>query len=450
MSLRNKLLFMVVLLISVTMLSNAAFFIFMQRSLLMDEAKLKAQAFLAGFELHAVGALAGGRTEDLESLISRVKDKDLAELDVAFVQVIDHDGYVLAHTEGAKVGRLAGDSFSRDAFVSEFPLSMVTTGQDGADILLTSRPVVTAVAGHRPIRWGTLIAATVLTKVNEGIWLGLARIAIIALVFTALGSIVLSRLLTAALVHPVQKLAGVAQRFAAGQLDARAEVETAMEYGVLSRTFNDMAARIEDYTHGLEDAIKARTSELETSNSLLSKAMEELKQANSKLEEQATTDGLTGLANYRHFKTVFELEVRRARRVGYPLALVMADVDHFKIYNDTNGHPAGDEVLRKVAGALSQRLRQTDLACRYGGEEFVLILVNARLQEAAQVAEDIRAQIEQMPFAGEEKQPSGRLTISMGVSVLDPTNDAPETLLSRTDQALYQAKHQGRNRVVTV
>jgi two-component system chemotaxis family response regulator WspR len=209
-----------------------------------------------------------------------------------------------------------------------------------------------------------------------------------------------------------------------------------------------MAGRIQDYARGLEQQIRARTEELELTNDNLSTTLKKLTEANYRLEELATTDGLTGLANYRHFRQVLDQELRRADRMGYDLSLIMADVDHFKTYNDTHGHPAGDGVLKKVAEILGMRLRQTDLAARYGGEEFALVLVGAGEEEARKVAEDLRAQVQRHGFPGEASQPGGGLTISMGVAChRRGSGEASEGLLERADRALYQAKNSGRNQV---
>jgi diguanylate cyclase (GGDEF)-like protein len=162
----------------------------------------------------------------------------------------------------------------------------------------------------------------------------------------------------------------------------------------------------------------------------------------------ATTDPLTGLSNYRHFHDLLKLEVQRARRMDYPVGLVMMDLDHFKQVNDRHGHPVGDVALRRVADLLRDRLRRTDVIGRLGGEEFGAILPGASLGEVAIVAEKVRRAVEELPpvQGGMEPKPSS-LTLSVGGTSLGSDVVDAELLVSRADQALYQAKHNGRNQV---
>lgn len=173
----------------------------------------------------------------------------------------------------------------------------------------------------------------------------------------------------------------------------------------------------------------------------------ELKEANQRLAELSTTDPLTGIANRRLFDQTLALEWKRAQRQQQALSLLMLDVDMFKAYNDHYGHQAGDECLRAVATALrSSSQRSGDLLARYGGEEFVLI-VDADQHGALQLAEKLRAAVEdiKLPHA---RSPSGQVTASIGLATLvpDPAT-TPDTLLRLADEALYQAKADGRNRV---
>jgi diguanylate cyclase (GGDEF)-like protein len=162
----------------------------------------------------------------------------------------------------------------------------------------------------------------------------------------------------------------------------------------------------------------------------------------------ATTDSLTGLSNYRHFHELLNLEVQRARRMDYPIGLVMMDLDHFKHVNDRHGHPVGDAALRKVADLLRARLRRTDVIGRLGGEEFGAILPGASLEEVTIVAEKLRQAVEGLPpvQGGMDPKPS-KLTLSLGGTSLGSEQVDPELLVSCADQALYQAKRNGRNQV---
>jgi diguanylate cyclase (GGDEF)-like protein len=164
------------------------------------------------------------------------------------------------------------------------------------------------------------------------------------------------------------------------------------------------------------------------------------------LQGMASTDGRTGLANSRAFDETLQdrLTVRDA---GDPLAVLMLDIDHFKAFNDRNGHPAGDEALRTFAGVLQSAVRDGDIAARYGGEEFVVMLPGAAAAEGAEVAERIRSHVEATTI---DLSPGHRdvLTVSIGVAVWPTDGDDRLKLLQVADAALYRAKNSGRNRVV--
>ena len=172
---------------------------------------------------------------------------------------------------------------------------------------------------------------------------------------------------------------------------------------------------------------------------------QQLEAANAVLREKAIRDGLTNLYNHRYFQESLALEVSRSHRYGREFSIVFFDVDYFKYFNDTHGHPKGDTVLESIGWILRKRLRSTDLACRYGGEEFVLLLTETDKQGAAVLAEDLRREIEQHPFAGEEAQPEGKLTVSIGVAAYPTDGEDASTLLKNADQALYSSKQKGRN-----
>lgn len=181
--------------------------------------------------------------------------------------------------------------------------------------------------------------------------------------------------------------------------------------------------------------------QIESYNIVLEFQMQELEKANAELEALATQDGLTGIKNRRAFGMRLEEEVARATRYSLPLALLLLDVDNFKSYNDTFGHPAGDEVLKIVAQILEQNARETDLAARYGGEEFVVLLPQTDAAGAWVIAERIRRAVADYPWLDRA------VTLSIGVAHLLPVVDTGSELIARADQALYQSKAGGRNRV---
>jgi diguanylate cyclase (GGDEF)-like protein len=199
----------------------------------------------------------------------------------------------------------------------------------------------------------------------------------------------------------------------------------------------DLASRnreLERVNHGLEQAVGRRT--------------QELAEANARLAQLAVTDGLTGLYNHRHFFERLALEVERSGRTGLPVALFMIDVDHFKKYNDRNGHPAGDEVLRQLAKLLAEGRRVNDFCARYGGEEFAVVLIDTPKLAAYQLAEKLRERIAGHVFPHGAAQPGGAITVSVGVASFPDDAGDPEALVRAADDALYKAKHAGRNQVV--
>ena len=241
--------------------------------------------------------------------------------------------------------------------------------------------------------------------------LGLSTFAILAGAAAALWT-----LLRLTVVRPIRHLAEGARAYEHGQLEHRVPVLGGDELGDLSRTFNEMAAA--------------------------------LQQERGRLTEMSITDELTQLKNFRHFSERLEEEVRRAERYGHQISLVLFDIDYFKNYNDAHGHPSGNEVLRVLGRLLRDNARATDILARYGGEEFAAILPETSKEDALGLAEKIRRLIEVHAFPGEESQPGGALTVSAGVAALP--GDAADTplLLEAADKALYAAKHGGRNQVI--
>ncbi len=175
-----------------------------------------------------------------------------------------------------------------------------------------------------------------------------------------------------------------------------------------------------------------------------------LRTANDRLQQMATEDPLTGLANRRRFDEFLQHEWRRAQRAHSPLAVLVLDVDHFKAYNDTYGHQAGDECLRRVAGAIAGIVRRgTDLAARYGGEEFSMVLTATAPEHVPAVAESVRAAVESMAIAHRGSANFDHVTVSIGVASRTPgAGSSPDELVRAADRALYSAKERGRNRVV--
>jgi diguanylate cyclase (GGDEF)-like protein len=167
------------------------------------------------------------------------------------------------------------------------------------------------------------------------------------------------------------------------------------------------------------------------------------------LQRLATIDGLTGIGNRRAFDARLQTEWNRGCRSGRPIALLFVDVDHFKQFNDTYGHVAGDDALRKIAQALEMlALRSSDLCARYGGEEFAVLSAETGVAEAAELAERMRVAVASLAIP-HALSPVDRITISVGVTARVPVVDAvPSSLIASADGALYEAKRSGRNAVV--
>lgn len=173
----------------------------------------------------------------------------------------------------------------------------------------------------------------------------------------------------------------------------------------------------------------------------------QLEVANAALEELATVDSLTGLANRRRFDVFIQHEWQRAQRSRQPLSLLLVDADRFKLFNDRYGHLAGDETLRRIADVLRQAThRASDLAARYGGEEFAVVLANTDLAGAMTVAEGIRERVHTLGIPHADA-PEGVVTVSAGVATRSAEQSVMQ-LIGAADRALYEAKRAGRNRVV--
>lgn len=208
-------------------------------------------------------------------------------------------------------------------------------------------------------------------------------------------------------------------------------------------------AELESIRAELESRVRERTRALEARNQELTRLRLALETANQRLKRLVALDGLTGIANRRHFDRVLDREVRRARREGLPLSLIFLDLDEFKRFNDTNGHARGDAVLRQVAHTLDETFRRGgDLVARYGGEEFAVVLPGVDLRRAGLYAERLRRRIWRLSIPYSDLQDADRVTISGGVATIQPPLIASaDELLSAADKALYRAKCLGRNRI---
>jgi diguanylate cyclase (GGDEF)-like protein len=206
----------------------------------------------------------------------------------------------------------------------------------------------------------------------------------------------------------------------AGDLDVQVPVVDRSEVGYLTSVFNHMVTRLREG----RDALAAR---------------------NRELQELSITDGLTGLHNHKHLLETLDAEAARSRRLQHQFSILMVDIDHFKRYNDTYGHQAGDQVLARVSALFKETIRSIDYAARYGGEEFLLLLHEVGLDGAMRAAERVRQRVAGEKF-GEE--PPIAVTVSIGVAEFPGHGETARALIAAADAALYEAKRSGRNRVV--
>jgi len=214
------------------------------------------------------------------------------------------------------------------------------------------------------------------------------------------------------LVRPLRRLASVAAKVAAGDHSVELPTGSGGEVGQLTQVFKNLVTRVRE------------------------------REGQGELERLSVTDGLTGLYNRRHLMGTLANEVQRSRRLRRAFSVLLADVDHFKQYNDTHGHLGGDAVLVKIAEILRQTTRGVDSVARYGGEEFLIMLIEAPIATAGAVGERLRARVAAEEFGG------GRVTVSVGAAEYPTHGETPEELIASADAAMYQAKGEGRNRVV--
>jgi diguanylate cyclase (GGDEF)-like protein len=300
------------------------------------------------------------------------------------------------------------------------PLSDATLRQlQGADSTVVSfrtpdgLDVVAALAGVPRTDWSAVAEIPAAVAFRDIRRLQVTTAVLLVTLLAVVGSLAYG--LGLLIVHPLERLTLAATRVAAGDLEVDLPASGGGELTQLATVFNDMVRR--------------------------------LRESHADLERLSGTDALTGLANRRLLMAELERELRRSERHGNPLALLMLDVDHFKRFNDTYGHPAGDAVLQRLAGILRKSVRDVDTVARYGGEEFLVMLPETPAADAARVSERIRAATEQDRFTPEGGGAALGVTVSVGYAVFPEHGKTADTLIEAADQALYRSKASGRNRV---
>ena len=310
------------------------------------------------------------------------------------------------------------DRIARNLFRSEqVPLSYESH---------TGKPVVGTLKRVEELGWGVVAEVEDEEAYARVAQLRNLTVGLLAFLLLCIGFC--AYVLSLSIVRPLFRLTGGADRLAAGDLDVNVPTDSRSEVGYLTQVFNHMVMRLRKGREALAEANAA------------------LQLKNEELHELSITDSLTGLYNRKHLMETLENEIARSRRHEHTFVLLVVDIDHFKEYNDTYGHLAGDDVLRRVKAVFQDSIRACDYAARYGGEEFIIILPEIGPQEGENAAERIRLRVFEEGIEGEPG--GGKVTVSIGVASFPEDGDEVQALISRADAALYQAKRTGRNRVV--
>ncbi|RKF22176.1 diguanylate cyclase [Alginatibacterium sediminis] len=280
----------------------------------------------------------------------------------------------------------------------------------------------------------TLFVTTNESEIFQDIYSMLYDILIITVVLVLVFLLLISRL-SNRITQPIIKLTEEVKAGVDNRHRTLGIIDTDDEIGQLSRVFSETIGKINLHTNHLEKLVEQRTAEVTSRNIMLSKQ-------NDQLEQLASKDSLTGLYNRRAFTTLVEKEVSRARRHNLPVTLVVLDIDHFKKINDQFGHSVGDDVLCRIAKELTQATRKENTICRWGGEEFVILVPEANSDLVFQQIEHIRSNMLTLNF-----DPVDSLTFSAGMATLLSGESFPQWF-HRADKALYEAKSCGRNRTV--
>ncbi len=389
MGIRARLILFIVGVTTIVMLAWGVTVVNGEAIMLRDDAQQRGLEVLKTIAVPCALALRRDAPEELEPILEALHE-NLAEGGLSRVAVVDIDGNVLAQSDPDAVP--ANVPFTARALESPEPLVDETRDANQRRLLL-SMPL------YSGVRLGTATAEVDLAYLDERIQTMTQRIVLGSALMSAFGALCLSVLMSTSVMRPLEQLSRTALRVSRGDLTARVPEGTGKdELAVLAHVFNEMVEAVQGQTAQLEKEVLHRTEQLSKTNEELARTNTKLAGAVQQLELLASTDGLTGLANHRAFQETLSFELRRSRRTGSPLSVLMIDVDHFKAYNDANGHPAGDQVLVQVAKILRETLRNTDVVARYGGEEFTIILPDTAAEPAKAVALKLREAVRSHPF----------------------------------------------------
>lgn len=393
--------------------------------------------------------------ERLDDNLAELVKAGGAKLGMLEVVFLDSKGRLVAHSASdvvqytpAGVGGVGETIVLEGDFLSRAVGSMDaqwrrTTRPDGRPVLQVSMPAISG------LRWGTLVAAFDLKPIMDQIAWSRMILLVIALGFSILLTLVLYLVLSHTVIRPIRALNRAVDSIQDGFLGARADVMSKDELGHLAHGFNAMAGELQSYTSGLERKVAERSAQVQAKNRELELLNHDLEDAVQQLDRLARTDELTQVYNRRHLRTVLDFEIRRGERSQNRLMVAMVDVDHFKLVNDTHGHHTGDLVLRELADLMVRHLRATDIVARFGGEEFVLLLLDTEIEAGVAVAEKIRRLVEEHAFFDTKGRSIQAVTVSIGLVSFPRHGDTSPAILESVDRALYEAKSRGRNCVVS-
>ncbi len=354
------------------------------------------------------GARVGGRA--LGALAARVNLRTVADTLRRFapgesgqIYLMTRDGRIIVSSRGSSAALMQQGYNPRSAH-----WLLAREGRAVQFTSFTDDRVVGSVRFVPSLDWVVISEIPTVEAFSQVARLRNMTLGIVTLLLAVVGA--LAYLLSLLIVRPLDRLTHAASRVAGGDLDIGLPVTGGGEVGYLTEVFNNMVVR--------------------------------LREGRVELERLSLTDPLTGLYNRLRMMEVVENEVRRSRRLRHPFAVLMADLDHFKKYNDAHGHQAGDAVLKRVGAIMRESSRDVDFVARYGGEEFLLMMPETEIDGAIQVAERIRKKL------AAEKLPVGTITVSIGAAAFPAQGDSAEALIAAADAALYDAKHAGGNRVM--
>jgi diguanylate cyclase (GGDEF)-like protein len=347
--------------------------------------------------------------------------KNYAQGEAVDLQLITKEGILLVSSLPIPMKTLRKIMVDRtlERLFSEEGIPLKYTGYQGKAVVGTLKKV-------KELEWGVVAEKDRQEAYAEIVRLRNLTLGLFAGVLLLIG--LCAYLLGLSIVRPLARLTKGADKVSGGDLEVDLPVLSRSEVGYLTQVFNQMVARLR----------KGREQ--------LASANEALKDKNKELEILSITDSLTGLYNRKHLMESLTKEIGRSRRYERPFALLIIDIDHFKKFNDAYGHLAGDDVLRKMGNVFRESIRNCDYAARYGGEEFIIFMPEIGQDDGVKAAERIRGSV-----AKEKIDANGHsvtVTISVGIASFPEHGDDAQAIISKADEALYQAKRRGRDRVV--